>query len=628
MPADPRFVRWLVAALLVALPALACGPDFPDRFLLGRRRLLRDAPRTDFAREVAAIAPAPATQRADDPDEQAATRAADLEDLRAQPGGERLVQAYDRARTAMRTKSGDVTLPAGLPREIQLYASGARAFHAGNVDEARAKFAELLALPERARRSKSTWAAFMFGKLSSGDDAVARFREVRRLASAGFDDRLHLAASSLSEEARVELDREHHAAAVDLYAAAHAAGDATAASSLRVVAGGVLRAAPDARARALRHPRTLELVASWLSSARTDATEDGSRGVQKKLGVVVDALPSEGAVRGAERLAWVAYRVGDARLARRLLGRAPPDTLLGDWLAAKLALRAGRREDALRALGRAVAKLEPAPPSDADVRESPLDPASRARGELAVLRLRRGELDTALSLLLASGSWRDAAHVAERVMTVEELVRFVDASAPEPPSQERGVDRSLRYLLARRLVRNDRGATAMRYMPPEHRNALAEWLKLSRLAERGDATSRAAALTRLARMQRHLGMELSGTELAPDWHVDGGSFDEGASTLDDDPLIGARERERYAASAPARAGRFHYRRVAADTMARAAGLSSGDEAAAMLCAARAWVVARDAKAAASFVRELRRRRLSTAACGGARALELAGPLAP
>ncbi len=630
MSAESRVWRALFALLLLSLPVLACGPDFPDRFLRSRMSLLRGAPRTDFARELSTITRGGASQRDPDADPREATREADLADLASYPGGERLTAAYDRARVAMATRSAPAPLPASLPREIELYALGARAFHEGRLDEARARFGELLALPASARRAKSTWAAFMLGRLSTGDDAVARFREVRRLAAAGFDDRLRLATTARSEEARVELARGNHAAAVDLYVSAHVAGDPSAASSLRLSARAVLDAPADARTRALRHPLTRELVASYLASARRDELPSGGRSARARLEEVAAALPPDGVVPGAERLAWLAYRLGDVRRARELLARAPSDTLLGEWLAAKLALRAGRKDEAAHALGRAVAKLPATTPSDADVRESPLDPPSRARAELAILRLDRGELVSALSLLLAAGSWRDAAHVAERVMTVEELTAFVDAntsppSLAEPPREDPASQ--LRYLLARRLVRDDRAATAMRYMPAEHRASLAAWIKLERAASRERGRARVEALSSLARLQRHRGMELSGTELAPDWHLDGGNFDEGASTLDGGSMVRPDERARYRASAPPRPGRFHYRRVAAETMRAAADLSAGDEAAAMLCAAHRWLVDREPTAAARYTRELRRRHLSVALCDGARAAELASPLA-
>ncbi len=618
---------WL-ALVLVALPVLACGPDFPDRFLRQRSRVLRDAPRTDFARVLAARAPTAKRTPRDGLDEQGATLAADLADLLAHPGTAGLVAAYERSRAATMKKVEGPPLPPGLPREIALYAQGAAAFHAGDQAGARAKFTELMSLPAHARRTKSTWAEFMLGKLDDGEGAIAHLREVRLLARAGFDDRLRLAETSVSEWARIELARGGLTAAVDLYSTALAEGDPTATESLRVVAAAILRAPPDARSRALRHPRALELVAVHLAGVRSDRLERGGP-ARAALDAAVASLPQTGEIGGAAHLAWAAYRAGDADLARRLLARARPGTQLGDWLTAKLAARAGNRAEAARALGRVVSRLEAATPGDRDVREAPLEPESRARGELAILRLDAGALDAALSLLLDAGSWRDAAHVAERVMTVEELRRFVDAHASEAAlasAPEDDARRALRGLLARRLVREGLASRAMRYLPSDDRPQLQRWLTLSRASRRGSRADRAEALSSLARLQRHRGMELSGTELAPDWHLDGGAFDEGASTLDGDRMIRRGERERYAASSPPVPGRFHYRRVAAETMRRSADLSDGDEAAARLCVARGWLVTREPRAATVYLDELRRRRLSIDACDGARARELAREL--
>ncbi|NIO39120.1 MAG: hypothetical protein GTO41_02305, partial [Burkholderiales bacterium] len=66
------------------------------------------------------------------------------------------------------------------------------------------------------------------------------------------------------------------------------------------------------------------------------------------------------------------------------------------------------------------------------------------RGELGVVRLSRGEYAEALGLL-QNQFWADAAYIAERILTVDELIVFVDSGAP--------VHDRLRPLLARRLAR-------------------------------------------------------------------------------------------------------------------------------------------------------------------------------
>ena len=57
--------------------------------------------------------------------------------------------------------------------------------------------------------------------------------------------------------------------------------------------------------------------------------------------------------------------------------------------------------------------------------------------ELGVLKLSRGEFAQALDALLRSGFWQDAAYVAERVLTTDELKTYVDQNWPmrETPHQ-------------------------------------------------------------------------------------------------------------------------------------------------------------------------------------------------
>ena len=60
----------------------------------------------------------------------------------------------------------------GGARETELYQSGAKAFHEGNWDEARARFLEVLALPVEERRRFSTFAAFMRSELAKYEKVV------------------------------------------------------------------------------------------------------------------------------------------------------------------------------------------------------------------------------------------------------------------------------------------------------------------------------------------------------------------------------------------------------------------------------------------------------------------------
>jgi hypothetical protein len=109
-------------------------------------------------------------------------------------------------------------------------------------------------------------------------------------------------------------------------------------------------------------------------------------------------------------------------------------------------------------------------------------PPAQVLAELGVLHLARREYTESLDALLRSGFWMDAAYVAERVLTLDELKSYVDRNWPAvaavaivatnadedlPSSPRMDVRREIRYLLARRLTRMERGNEAREYYPYE-----------------------------------------------------------------------------------------------------------------------------------------------------------------
>ena len=77
----------------------------------------------------------------------------------------------------------------------------------------------------------------------------------------------------------------------------------------------------------------------------------------------------------------------------------------------------------------------------------------------------RGDFIQALDVLFKGQLWEDAAFVAERVLTANELKQYVDAlPKTEAPKEGEDFNKKLRYLLGRRLVREDRYAEAKQYL--------------------------------------------------------------------------------------------------------------------------------------------------------------------
>lgn len=558
------------------------------------------------------------------------------------------------------------------------------------LHRARERFAEVLSLPAPAGRQRAAWAAYGLGLVAAAlderDAAVAAWHDLRERVRAGAPDPVGLAVASYGEEARLLLRTadgpcdytaflnggdcadaiapDALRAAIALYAEQAARGSPSGNDSLRMIAAWAL--ADEASTRMLAaDPVGQRLLVSYglarlgdivdndlgsaydnvvnydtsVGSGVTDAAR-GERSVTPNptLVVLIDALlgADPARIEGADRVAALAYRVGRYDQAAALAGRL--DTALAWWVRAKLAIRQGDMDAAAQAYARAAQGFPQDPSVEAGNRDL-------IQGERGVLALSRGQFVDALDLLYTASSrpapenvyperpyWNDTAYVAERVLTTDELKRFVDARAPAqatPPlpadAEADGSFRSqpepgalpasvsLRLLLARRLMRDGRYQEALPYFPenddPRFVDTLSKdgktYYKPSQLRERARAyldarsrgqdawrrTTRAAAWYEASKIARYDGMAIMGSELDPDFAVYGGflSYGGGRYVYDKEgripptaqgraaqalrgPYITDEERTRYVRSEPRPYSRYHYREVAASDALRAADL--------------------------------------------------------
>ncbi len=581
-----RVLAWLcvVACLVSGPPAGACGPFFPNMMLVQGDDAVFDAPVARFYAEIAraqarlnipkpphpfvesAIGAAPATPNADAADLAAA--------LRQQGRGSNeitaTVAAYTAAREAMtpkentnaEAKAATPALPEGIPAEFADYFRGAVAWHSGNTNGARAAWQALLDRPRKERRFKSTWAAFMLARSFETEDparSVSYYGLVREMAKDGFADSLGLAADSIGWEARTHLKAGHFTTAIEMYLQQLALDDQTAYASLSFTARNLLSAEPAALRSAATNSAAQAVVTAYLiSSGRTWGWIEEPP--TNNAAIWLDALERAGVSDAAlaEQLALANYQTGRYELAQRWIRRAPKAPV-SQWLQAKLLLREGKTDDAARLLAK-IARLFPLhitsnSPNDslahnltgdeaADLHEGTFIGMGAGRnvlGELGVLRLHRKEYSQALDALLNGGFWADAAYVAERVLTVNELKNYVDRHWPEiavdteeekeapenlRPSRQ---SRQIRYLLARRLARAERMADARPYFPEEWLASFDE-LMACLLVGQNEALAneqRATNYYRAAWIARTNGIELLGTELAPDYAIWGGNYEDG-----------------------------------------------------------------------------------------------------
>jgi hypothetical protein len=579
-------------------------------------------------------------------------------------------------------------LPEEFNSEFADYDRGAYAYRRGkdHWDEARKAWLGLLDRPAAERHYRTIWTAFMLGRLAlkNGDpQAVEWFRKTRELAGQGFADSLGMAADSYGWEGRSELKQGHPGKAAPLFLTQLALGDESAVVSLKALipdrddVDGMLNYGengeeiypkeyepggppqqPTEEQKKAEEARTIKRLAALkaaaadpllrrLETAHILATESGAaqwyRGdtlmgaVRSANWIKVIEAARPGKVEDAEYLGWVAYTTGNYKQAQRWLDLSAGQTPAANWLRAKLELRAGKAKEAAASMEQAWEGIQIPATTGSDQRAlaeasiyvvSPDDGSFSmeewASGDMGAVRLLRSDFVQALDTFLKGGLRNDAAYVAERVLTADELKAYVGKMPPAPAAKPddasgRAQDDTtwLRYLLGRRLVREDRYAEAGPYLPPAYGKLLVKYVEA--LKNGADSklpkASRAAAWSTAAWLARNDGMELMGTEVSPDGFDTEGAFEDtdlasyriqgvypsnvsGTNTTIRMPFRPAKtEVERLKKNQIRPDLRYHYRIIAATLAVRAAALleDNTEELADALNTAGLWVKDRDEK---------------------------------
>jgi tetratricopeptide (TPR) repeat protein len=532
-------------------------------------------------------------------------------DLRAALGPEQhdaaLVRDWVTARCG--TAGPSEALLAQVPREFQLYAEGVAAMRDGDLDAAGAKWLAVLALPPAERHYRATWAAYMLGNIgwALGGPSERHWKRVQGLARAGSADTLGLAALAGRHDPDPVASLRSELVLLRRDRSSQHTGDRFPAQIRALLDG----PAPDLR-RAAADPLVAEVVSAWLASIRAENDQRAGRAARW-----LEAARAAGAVAGGGRLASVAYREGDFAGARRWVERADALDPLAAWTAAKLALMDGDRDAAIAALQRTTGLLGaegPVPfvgrPSMYCVtveedgwRSGTIAGGGRcAHRELGALLLADGQLDEALQAFLAGTSWQDAAFVAERVLTTDELAGFVGRWF-RWGGGEAGED--LRHLLARRLAREGRWDEAVPWYPGEvapNARAVRDGLVQGRDPAL-PAEARGAALFEAAHGMKVHGWGLLATETAPDFRSVGGGYDlvDAARVRIErsdppGPFSPSAEELRRLSASRTRPERYQFVYEAYDLAEEAASLlpDQSDALAEVLCSAGTWMRTRDA----------------------------------
>jgi hypothetical protein len=618
----PRHLLCLSLCLPLS-SVLACGPDFPMRLLDNRGQTLADLPEGNFNFELSRLGKTIAglknvTAATHNPNDMYGEEnaAAEAREKAEQAGLSVEQQALIKQLRGLSDARQVEAQGASLPAEIRLYVAGAVAFATGDHQLAVENFTKLLALPADQRPLRSTWAAYSLGRTwfamsREGGDAVEAleqsrdaFRQARQLSIDGFSDPLELGVASLGEEARVLRSAGDWNGAIELYEAQNLHGSAVGYTSLKQLMNELAELPEAELTELLQHKAVQQLVTASLVSRQGWSFGDEPPN-EKKL-VKLLQTSTRGSLENADRLAAMSYQQGDYAGAKAFLENAG-DGGLAWWLRAKLAVRDGDKNAAAAAYSKAAQAFPQS--EDWGYRRTPdwafeaVQPKCRVEGESAILALQRGEYLQAFVQLYRSNSvyWFDAATVAERVLTVDELKKYVDDNVPAPPAltqQQRDnyvplpVAASLRNLLGRRLLREGHYADAVAYFDNPDLQNKARLYGEQRL--KADAswwpTKRASALYNAAWTAREWGMDILGYEMAPDYATFGGNYSLESTELKVGPLVSEAEVQRQAASEAKPDQRYHYRFVATELAGRAAdNLPHTSQAfAAVLCNAAGW----------------------------------------
>ena len=606
--------------------AQACGPWFPEPYVLKSDWAIYAGPTVGFEREIRHLKPEATLGAAQYSDEWAGGERS-VEELRMALSRsdvpaekhEAVVAAYqvfrgtlndiklyldtpvyaryhpkadEEERLAKVKELQTLVVPEILPDEFRYYLEGALAYYKTDTAAAALAWGKLLELPAEQRSFRSVTAHFMLGKICDNPDHD-HFRQVRLLAQEGYADSLGLAAASYGREGRLMMDHHRYLQSIHLYLEQWGAGYGNAVQSLKRVAAEAWRYVDE---RGLAVLVNDEKARGVLTAYLLTEYSGANTGVLRKR--LIEALPASQELSMAEagRFALLEYEENNVSAARLWLDYASSDDALALWVRSKLLLRSGKI-DAGRVLLLSLAEQMSAGPdwNRLDTRV--------AWGELGVLQLREQRYADAATAFYNARSWQDCAYVLDCLLTTEELLTWVDEF-------KRIEDYDLgdpRALLARRLMREARFNEALRYFDAAasvHAEAYIKHMQYASNAAHEDV-ERARAYWRVARLLNDHGMQLLGSELDPDFAWLEGRYTWGnvkaerkaQQYLEDYRLNAVAEAEmnRARETEVKPYVRYHYRYRAIGLAELAAGLlpNNDENAARIYCVAGAWVKLRD-----------------------------------
>lgn len=577
-----HFSRTAWAWITVSAIALGCGPFFPDTLLDNPQSALA-VPPVSYLSNLHRMAGTPVPKG--NPDDrqsgslldQIPLEVAELRTVWESEGVnekeiERRAEHYAHVRTDLLVQIHDVSLrgfpvhPAGgadlpqrplgegFPKVIADYVEAAILHSAGQTEEARSLWKEILGRPADEKKLRSIWAAWMLAKTSDTDnECLEWYARVEEEAKLGGTDVLGLRAAAKSWRAPRIKDPVK---SIHLLYESFCQGRETAALDLqRASAFLVTSKDTEVLAAAAADPLVRRLVNMDLHASHDGRGQmwigDDPEESPYKAWFAALEKQLDGETEGAAEVAWALYSSGKYEESRRWLSLTGKGDALALWLQAKFDLRDGEIDVAAKHLSEAL-RLR-----SAETDWNPANEYSEARwfdgareiqslrdgrmlAENGVVALSQGEYITAFDSLAEAGYWADAAYIAENLISTDGLMDHVRKVFPkwiaEDGDEVRPVERNygrgsdpgnrLRWVLSRRLNREGRFKDAKEFVPPDLLAALNRYVDLDKVRRSGrHSGERQAAITwEQALMHRHYGAELFSTESAPDGGVNGWNF--------------------------------------------------------------------------------------------------------
>lgn len=562
-----------------------------------------------------------------------------------------------------------------LPEDIRLYLEGARLYlDAGDdaVKRAQAKWQQVLALPEAERKWRSTWAAWMLFRTAKPADDVEcgrRLAEVRELSQKGFADCLHLgieatyilgrAGSDLPEKGQVnpvEWKRAAYLRAILGHSRAEAQvrSDRWEQSAWSEELAAQTLADPFLRQAQLLHLiEVAQGALGWYNGVHGNTIIPLNDDLESWLKSYEKAEVK--GQREAALLAWLYYNAARFSEAKRWVKMAPEEDVIALSIRGKLAAMEGKKQETVKAFA-AVAKQMPEVQDRAradmevdgqgSVRPLTAHNLQQVRrhhflADYGTAQLAVNDFTGALATFSKTDYWPDTAYIAERLISVEELLvmkragklaelKREDGYVVETPPYKvhsikdlsdqyggwRGVRgySSMDYLIGRRLAREHYFKNAEEMLPEDLGKALEVYALAYRLGhdKKRSKAERAAALWKAAQMHKIVGDVMFGFAGGPDHFVCGCVFNlgnmasfraqklwredwygDGTDTESYTPVFAATTDEKWRARhyGPVVDKRYHFRYVAADLAWEAAALMPDDDpqTAEVLCIAGTWL---------------------------------------